>query len=328
MSKILIGVLLALFITVAVSRISYLVLASIIIYVRKRKISNIGITQKHLAIACFIFALYLYTYEGLYPVFRQVTGSDETAIDIMLVLCITTTVMLILFYFVLKNKHLSSLLMLENQKKEYDEKKTVEFSTKVEKLNQLKNEMIELLTPVVQVVNDFEYEGARRLIEEYFEEIRNNTANVNLALDNDVEATINLKIEEAKNRNICIESTISVDKKLPSIFNNDELIFVIANLFDISMLECDNISDSGSLNFSYYTGDSGIFLETEYKNKPLNELLSCSNIESLAQRFLEDTLSRLGGYSTAYNDEGRTKRKVVLPYVGKSYFLKGAGSRS
>lgn len=313
---------------VAVSRVSYLLMAKLILYIYKNKPKNFFISKKYMVSICMIITVYSLSIELFFTYFWEFREFGEATVNLMLIFGCAFGVTFLLLYFIIKNHYMDAIKALEMQKTAFDNTRLANFTDEIEKFVRLKNEIIDLTTPAVQLVNNYEYEEARQMIQDILNTLDENMDGIDYHCDSQIEAVIKLKIEECKFYNISVIKAIKNNKTYTSIFTNVELLSVITNLFDISIRECDNFGDKNSLYFAFDTRETGVLLETEYQYNENFRINESTMIDFLPEKLLKLSLNKLGGYTTVKKIDGRIKRKVFLPYAGKAYYLRGANSRS
>lgn len=312
--------------TVAIARVIFLLIAGYIIHLFKNRVEGFKFTQKQLLLGSMLFFVYTIISNLMIDIAMELFGGYTVRVDqILIVVGVVPAVSLIFFYKCMRSNYLESLSLFESQKNEFDKKALSDFTENIQQITKLKNDVLEVMTPFAQSINEYEYEDARQMLEEYLGALDVCLNNLNLHLNSKVEAAINMKIEECRLKNIFVKHRIKYDKDNPTIFTNTELLSIVINLFDISMTECDNKRDYSSLYFILDTRDTGLVLQTEYYYKEKG-VLDNPAIDFLPEVLLRQSLSRLGGYSTSVRHKEKMRRKIMLPYAGKAYILEGANS--
>lgn len=312
---------------VAASRITYLTMAKLVTIFYSKRPKEPEIKQKHMIIATIICGVYTLAFYFLVTYLDTPDCNQSFAIGMIFLVGVILFISLLFYNYIMKNNYIDSLRKLEDQKNVFDNRKLISYTDDIKTLTNLKQEIMELLTPFVQVLNNFEYEEARRMLEDYLAVLDLSTKGIDGHFDDQIKTAINLKVEECRQQNIDVALTVKSDKTQPAIFNNVELVSIITNLFDISIVECNNSGDCGSLYFAFESRETGIYLETGYQLKESITITKSNIIDFLPETLLKISLSKLGGYSTRTDKNGRITRKILLPYVGKAYYLRGANSR-
>lgn len=314
---------------VLLSRLFYLLIAKVVLVINKNRPRKLFLERKYIASVCVILLMYLLSAEIFYAIVGEAENFSYTSAKLLLVIGIILGVTLIIVYAIIKNQYSDAMRALEIQKTAYDNRSLIEFTADVNKYKQLKSEIIDLMTPAVQLVNDFEYEEVRQMIQDIICELDESVYNTDYHLDDQVEAAIALKTEECKEKNIYVNKLIKTEYMKPAIFTNIELVSIITNIFDISMSECDsNGCDENSLFFTFDMREAGVLIQMEYKYIENNQVNDNPMISFLPEKLLKISLNKFGGYMINKKNDGRMKRKVFLPYVGKAYYLRGSSSRS
>jgi len=305
---------------VIIMRLSYVFLAIFVIYFYKNKLKNIELKNKYKYIILLSFLIYSLSYEFLLGILPRYNIPTEKILALLLFSGILIFVIFILFYFILKSNKLSATIKLQQQKEKYDTKDITNFYKEILEINKIREEIIVLLTPFAEVLNDFEYGGARQLFEDFFSKL-DIYSDINYKLEDTIDVVISLKTELCKKKNITLLKRIKSDKKIPSIFNTFELVSILSTLFDMTIQECEKIGSS--ICFTYNTQESGIFLIMEYESND-GYKKEPKNVDSILDLILEKELSDIGGYSVYSKNDNKIRHTVILPYVGKSYYLKGS----
>lgn len=304
---------------VLISRLLYFILGCVIFWFYKTHLQNIVITQKHMLIGITAIFGYSVSYEILLNIFLKYNKNTETVFILFLVIGIMMSFFSVFFYFVLKSNKLRAMIELQQQKEQYDTKDIISFYQQALELNRLRDEIITLLIPFVETLNAFEYGEARQFLYEFYTRM-DFSSGANYKLDDNVDVVIAMKTEECKKKGIIIDTHIKSNVKIKSVFNTFELVTILSTMFDIAIQECEK--SNSSLDFIYNTQQTAIFLMMTYKLS--DDETSLQKVESIFNLILEKELKDVGGYSIYSKKDNTMCHTVMIPYVGKSYYLKGS----